>query len=162
MIVDDINACRQRTSTHGLQVGKSLYDFVSGELPSGLGIGPPEFYITLDQARIIIAGAFEFARGRELKALRVAVLDAGGHLIAFERQDGVTDRRFEIAFAKAHEAISLGVNSQTLGEMAIERPHFIAGATSAIGGDLVSVAGGVITVDQAGSGPEPSVFGRHV
>ncbi len=106
--------------------------------------------ITLDQARIIIAGAFEFARGRELKALCVAVLDAGGHLIAFERQDGVANRRFEIAFAKAHGAISLGVNSRTLGEMAIERPHFIAGATSAIGGDLVPVAGGVIAVDQAG------------
>ncbi len=44
MIVDDINAQRQRTSTNGLQVGTSLYDFVSGELLSSLGIGPSEFW----------------------------------------------------------------------------------------------------------------------
>jgi uncharacterized protein GlcG (DUF336 family) len=107
--------------------------------------------ITIDQARIVIAGAFGFAHGRELEPLCVAVLDAGGHLIAFERQDGVANRRFDIAFAKAHGAISLGVNSRTLGEMAIERPHFIGGASTAIGGQLVPVAGGVIVLDGAGA-----------
>ena len=107
--------------------------------------------ITLDQARAIIAGAFEFARGRDLKPLCVAVLDSGGHLIAFERQDGVANRRFEIAFGKAHGAISIGVNSRTLGEMATERPHFIAGVTSSIGGQLVPVAGGLVVLDELGA-----------
>jgi uncharacterized protein GlcG (DUF336 family) len=31
--------------------------------------------------------------------------------------------------------------------MAVERPHFVAGATAAIGGALVPVAGGVLVVE---------------
>jgi uncharacterized protein GlcG (DUF336 family) len=81
----------------------------------------------------------------------VAVLDAGGHLVAFEREDGVANRRFEVAHGKAHGAISIGVNSRTLGVMAVERPHFVAGVTAAIGGALVPVAGGVIVVDADGT-----------
>ena len=107
--------------------------------------------ILLDQARSIITGAFGYASGHDLRPLCVAVLDSGGHLIAFERQDGVANRRFDIAFGKAHGAISIGVNSRTLGDMAAERPHFIAGVTSAIGGQLVPVAGGVIVIDDAGN-----------
>ena len=34
----------QRVSTHGLQVGTSLYDFVNHELLSGLDLPPPEFW----------------------------------------------------------------------------------------------------------------------
>jgi uncharacterized protein GlcG (DUF336 family) len=35
--------------------------------------------------------------------------------------------------------------------MALERPHFVAGVTAAIGGALVPVAGGVIVVDDEGA-----------
>ncbi len=107
--------------------------------------------ITLANARSIIAGALEHGRAAGFQPLCVAVLDAGGHLVAFEREDGVANRRFDIAHGKAHGAISIGVNSRTLGDMAEARPHFVAGAATAIGGALVPVAGGVIIVDEAGA-----------
>ena len=44
--------------------------------------------VTLQQANAIIAGALDKAAELKLKPLSVAVLDAGGHLVAFQRQDG--------------------------------------------------------------------------
>jgi uncharacterized protein GlcG (DUF336 family) len=107
--------------------------------------------LTIDHARRIIAGALAHAHAAGMKPLCVAVLDSGGHLVAFEREDGVANRRFDVAFGKAHGAISIGVGSRTLGVIALERPHFVAGVTAAIGGALVPVAGGVIVVDDEGA-----------
>jgi uncharacterized protein GlcG (DUF336 family) len=106
--------------------------------------------ISIDQARTIISAALSHGHSAEMRPLCVAVLDSGGHLVAFEREDGVSNRRFDVAFGKAHGAISMGLNSRVLGEMAVERPHFVAGVTSAIGGSLVPVAGGVIVLDADG------------
>jgi len=79
--------------------------------------------------------------------LCVVVIDAGGHVIECEREDGVANRRFDVALGKAYGAVSIGVNSRTLGVMAVDRPHFMNGVTAAIGGSLVPVAGGVLIVD---------------
>jgi uncharacterized protein GlcG (DUF336 family) len=103
--------------------------------------------MNLQRARTIVTAALAHRAAAGMKPLCVAVLDAGGHLVAFEREDGVANRRFDIAHGKAYGAISLGVNSRTLGVMAVERPHFVAGATAAIGGALVPVAGGVLVVE---------------
>lgn len=106
--------------------------------------------LTLDTARTIIAGAFAHSAGAGFKPLSVVVLDAGGHVTAFERQDGSSNRRFEIAFGKAHGAISLGLGSRALMTRAEQQPYFIAAATSAIGGALVPVPGGVLVHDASG------------
>lgn len=106
--------------------------------------------INIAQARAVIAGALAHGHAEGMKPLCVAVLDAGGHLVAFEREDGMSNRRFDVAHGKAHGAISIGVNSKTLGDMAEARPHFVAGVTAAIGGALVPVAGGVIVLDDQG------------
>ena len=78
------------------------------------------------------------------------MLDAGGHLIAFKRQDGASTLRPQIAIAKASGALALGVSSRKIGDMAVERPTFVAslGRISAHG--LVPAAGGVIVVDSEG------------
>ena len=106
--------------------------------------------ITLHQARAIITGAFAHGHAQQMNPLCVAVLDAGGHLVAFERQDGVPYGRFEVASGKARAAIAVGVSSRQLGEMATERPHFINGLIGVLGG-IVPVAGGVIVLDSGGS-----------
>lgn len=106
--------------------------------------------ITIEHARTIVAGAMAHGHGARFNPLCVAVLDAGGHLKAFEREDGCANRRFDVAHGKAHGAISIGVGSRTLGEMAVERPHFMAGVTTAIGGALVPVPGGVLITDDEG------------
>jgi uncharacterized protein GlcG (DUF336 family) len=106
--------------------------------------------IALEQANTIIAAAF--AKGAELglKPLAAAVIDAGGHLIAFQRQDRASILRPQIAIAKASGALALGMSSRKIGEMAVERPTFIAalGPISAQG--VMPAAGGVIVVDGAG------------
>lgn len=107
--------------------------------------------ITLDQARAVVSATLAYGQELRMNPLCVAVLDAGGHLKAFEREDGVANRRFEVAFGKAHGAISIGVSSRTLGNMAVERPHFIAGLIGSIGGSLVPVPGGVIIVTDNGT-----------
>lgn len=103
--------------------------------------------ISLDASQTIISAAFKAAESRALSPLAVAVLDGGGHLVAFERQDGAANMRFQIAHGKAFGAISLGVGSRSLMERAEKQPYFIASATAAVGGALVPVPGGVLVRD---------------
>lgn len=104
--------------------------------------------ISLDSARSIVGGALRHGGDEGFNPLAVVVLDAGGHVVAAERQDGAAIGRIDIAHGKANGAISLGVSSRTLGEMAIDRPHFMAGATGAIRGSIVPVAGGLLVESQ--------------
>ncbi len=106
--------------------------------------------ITLSQANTIIAAAL--ARGAELglKPLSVAVLCPGGHLIAFQRQDGSSTLRLQIASGKAGGALSLGVSSRKIADMAAERPSFIASLGPISPHGVIPAAGGVIVLDRAG------------
>ena len=99
--------------------------------------------LTLDLANAIINGALAEARAQKLKPLTVAVLDAGGHLVALQRQDGTSNLRPQIAMGKANGSLQLGVNSRKIGTMAAERPHFV-GALASLSGSIIPVAGGVL------------------
>ncbi len=66
--------------------------------------------ITLQQAQTILAAALQEGRTLGLKPLSVAVLDAGGHLVAFAREDHSSNLRPQIAIAKASGALALGVS----------------------------------------------------
>ncbi len=107
--------------------------------------------ITLDQANAIVAAAL--AKGREmgLKPLTVAVLDAGGHLVALQRQDASSNMRPQIAIGKANGALALGLSSRKIAEMAVDRPTFVAALTPLSPQGLVPAAGGVIVVDEKGA-----------
>src|ERR1700753_2318347 len=82
--------------------------------------------ISLDQANRIIAETFKKGAELKLKPLSAVVLDPGGHVIAFQRQDGGSILRFQIAMGKASGALALGVSSRKIGDMAAERPSFVA------------------------------------
>ena len=58
--------------------------------------------IDLQTARTIIEASRAAAREKGFKPLTVVVLDPGGHVVAVEREDGSSNKRFEIAFGKAH------------------------------------------------------------
>jgi uncharacterized protein GlcG (DUF336 family) len=107
--------------------------------------------VDLDTARRMIAAARAFGAERGFKPLTVVVLDAGGHVVAAEREDGASNKRFEIAFGKAHGALSVGLGSRALMARAEEQPYFVAAVTSAIGGALIPVPGGVLVRDTAGT-----------
>jgi uncharacterized protein GlcG (DUF336 family) len=106
--------------------------------------------LTLAQANALIEAAF--AKGVELglKPLTVTVHDPGGHLIACQRQDGASNMRAKLAGGKACGALALGVSSRTIGEMALERPHFVAAIDTMAEGGMVPAAGGVIVCDGDG------------
>src|SRR5688572_20951512 len=100
--------------------------------------------LCLDQANRIADAALAKARELGLKPLCVAVLDPGGHLVTLQRQDGASTMRPQIAIAKAASALGLGVSSRKIGEMATERPTFIASLAALAPQGLVPAAGGVI------------------
>jgi uncharacterized protein GlcG (DUF336 family) len=107
-------------------------------------------YISLDQAQTIVAGALKEGRSLGLKPLSVVVLDAGGHMVAFAREDNSSNLRPQIAMAKASGALALGVSSRTIGDMAIERPTFINAAAGLNPAGIVPAAGGVLVRNAVG------------
>lgn len=107
--------------------------------------------LTLQQANAIVAAALEEGARLGLKPLTVAVLDAGGRLVALQRQDGSSNLRPEIAMGKASGALGLGISSRKIAAMAAERPTFVAAlAPLAIDG-LVPAAGGVLIAGDGAS-----------
>ena len=107
--------------------------------------------ITLDQARTMVRVAREKGRELGLRPLSVAVLDAGGHLLAFEREDGASPGRFEIARGKAYGAVMLGMPGSAQMARAEDQAYFMAAVNGAFGGKVVPVPGGVLVRDASGA-----------
>lgn len=106
--------------------------------------------LNLETSQTIIASARNHSSSAGFKPLTIVVLDAGGHVVAAEREDGSSNKRFEIAFAKAHGALSLGIGSRAIMGRAEQQPYFIAAVSHAVGGALLPVPGGVLVRDAAG------------
>ena len=106
--------------------------------------------IKLSHANAIIAGALAKGVDGGFKPLSIAVVDAGGHLIAFQRQDGASMLRPQIACGKAAGALALGVSSRKIGDMAAERPTFVASLGPISPHGIIPAAGGVIVVGADG------------
>jgi len=106
--------------------------------------------VSLEQARAIIATALVHRQNKGYEPMAVIVLDSGGHAVAFEREDGASNMRYQIAFGKAHGALAFGMGSRALARRAEVQPAFIAAAGSAIGGALIPVPGGVLIRDKNG------------
>lgn len=107
--------------------------------------------VPLEKANAAAAAALAKGRALGLKPLTVAVLDAGGWLISLQRQDGASNMRPQIAIAKASGALALGVSSRKIGEMALERPTFIASLGPMFPQGVAPAAGGVILIDEGGA-----------
>ena len=106
--------------------------------------------LTLAHASDMITAAFAHGATLGLKPLCVAVLDAGGHVIALQRQDRASTLRPAIAIAKASAALGLGMSSRKIADMATDRPTFVAALGAIAPHGVVPAAGGVIIVDADG------------
>ena len=107
--------------------------------------------LTLEMAQAMIAGArAEAARGGA-KPLGIIVLDAGGHPIAFARDDKASLFRFDIARAKALGALGMGSDSREIAARAAANPAFFTSVAIATAGGLALSAGGVLVRDAAGT-----------
>ena len=107
--------------------------------------------ITLAAAQKIIAVGLEVARSHKMKPMGIVVLDARGAMKAYAAEDHVSLKRAEIATAKAHGALAMGMGSRGLAKRAKEMPHFVTAATHIVGGMLMPVPGGVLVRDEAGT-----------
>ena len=106
--------------------------------------------LNLQTATAISARAL--AVGREISAapLTVAGLDAGGHLISLQREDGASLLRPQIAIGKAWGAMALGKDSRLIAADAQQRPAFIGAVNNLADGKLVPAPGGVLIRNEQG------------
>src|SRR6059058_3010087 len=105
--------------------------------------------LTLTQASTIVDVALKTGREKKYAPLSVAVLDAGGHLVAFKREDRSGILRFDIAFGKGWGALGMGFGSRELFNRAQANPTFMTVLASVSGGRLVPAPSGVLIL-QAG------------
>jgi len=110
--------------------------------------------LTLEQATAIVKAALGKARETGCAPLAVAVLDAGGHLKAFAREDGAGIVRPQIAIGKAWGALGMGLGSRTFARRVAEQPQqqaFFAALNAMSEGRVVPAAGGVLIRDGGGA-----------
>jgi uncharacterized protein GlcG (DUF336 family) len=107
--------------------------------------------LTLAQASTIVDVALRTGRDAKFKPLSVAVLDAGGHLVAFKREDESGILRFDIAFGKAWGALGMGFGSRTAAGRAAKQQTFYTVLAAISQGRLVPVPGGVLIRDGGGA-----------
>lgn len=99
--------------------------------------------LTLAQANTIIAAALAAARADGLPPVVVAVLDAAGHLVALQREDGATMLRTDVAIGKAYAAAGMGVASRVLHQRAQDNPVFFNALSASSQGKFIPQTGAV-------------------
>ena len=100
--------------------------------------------------KVIVDTALKKGRETNCAPLTIAVLDSGGHLVAFKREDKSGLLRFDIAFGKAWGALGMGFGSRTLAARAAKTPQFFTMLAAASSGRMVTNPGGVLIRSAAG------------
>ena len=106
--------------------------------------------ITLDQTNRIIGAILQ--RGAELdcRPLSVIVVEPGCKAKAFQKEDGSSMSRFEMAFGKAYSALALGRSSKLVRVRAQEKPIFMDYLIAASGDQIFPEGGGLLIRDGTG------------
>jgi uncharacterized protein GlcG (DUF336 family) len=106
--------------------------------------------LTLAAASIIMDTALAEGHARGFHPLTVAVLDAGGHLVALKREDKSSLLRPQIATAKAWGVLGMGFGGRELDRRAQRAPGFFNVLSELADGRMVPVPGGVLIRNSAG------------
>jgi uncharacterized protein GlcG (DUF336 family) len=106
--------------------------------------------LKLATASEIVDEALRLGRSEDMLPLTVAVLDAGGKLIAFKSEDGSGLIRFDVAFGKAWGALGMGMSSRLIRDRLASRPVFQTALASTSDGRLIPVPGGVLIINENG------------
>ena len=107
----------------------------------------------LQQANQLIHEVLRVARDKALPPLAVAVLDSGARLKAFQREDGVSFLRADIAQAKAWGALAMACDSDQLAQRYSQggvQQGFIDALNAMTRGRIVPLPGGVLVRDDRG------------
>jgi len=106
--------------------------------------------VTLDQANFIIAAILERGAEIECRPLSVIVVEPGCKVKAFQKEDGSSMIRFEMAYGKAYAALAMGRSSKLVKARAEERPIFMRYLVSASGDQIFPEGGGLQIRNGAG------------
>lgn len=98
--------------------------------------------LTLNQAEVIAEATLSYARQHDVAPLAVSILDSGGQMVLFKREDGASLYRGDIATAKAKGALGMGFNTRGIAEKAKNNPVFFASLTAISGVELALSPGG--------------------
>jgi uncharacterized protein GlcG (DUF336 family) len=111
---------------------------------------PVSSSLGLEAADRIIGAAIAERRKHGLLPLAVAVLDAGGNLVAFQREDGCGVLRFDIAVGKAYAALGMGMSTRLIRDRLQQRVGFQSALAAASEGRFIPTPGGVMILDPQG------------
>jgi glc operon protein GlcG len=103
--------------------------------------------LDLDAASRITDEALRVRQQHQLLPLAVAVLDAGGNLVSFRREDGCGVMRHDIAFGKAWAALGMGMSTRQIRDRLANRPSFQSALAAASDGRFIPTPGGVLILD---------------
>ena len=106
--------------------------------------------LSLAAASTIVDTALAEGRKRGFQPLTVAVLDAGGHLVALKREDKSSLLRPQIATSKAWGVLGMGFGGRELGRHAEKAPLFYTMLSELSEGRMVPVPGGVLIRNAGG------------
>jgi uncharacterized protein GlcG (DUF336 family) len=99
--------------------------------------------LTLDQANRVIDAILRRAAEINCRPLSVIVVEPGCKVKAFQKEDGSSMVRFEMAYGKAYAALALGRSSKLVRVRAEERPIFMRYLMSASGDQIFPEGGGL-------------------
>jgi glc operon protein GlcG len=103
--------------------------------------------LDLDTASRITDEALRLRQQHQLLPLAVAVLDAGGNLVSFRREDGCGVMRYDIAFGKAWAALGMGMSTRQIRDRLASRPSFQSALAAVSDGRFIPTPGGVLILD---------------
>jgi uncharacterized protein GlcG (DUF336 family) len=106
--------------------------------------------ITLEQANRLIAAILQRGAEIDCRPLSVIVVEPGCVVKAFQKEDGASMIRFEMAYGKAYAALAMGRSSKLVRVRAEEKPIFMRYLISASDEKLFPEGGGLQIRDTAG------------
>jgi uncharacterized protein GlcG (DUF336 family) len=111
---------------------------------------PVHSSLDLALASRITDNALQLRQQHKLLPLAIAVLDAGGNLVSFRRENGCGVLRFDIALGKAWGALGMGMATRQIRDRLANRPTFQGALAAASDGRFIPTPGGVLILDASG------------
>jgi uncharacterized protein GlcG (DUF336 family) len=106
--------------------------------------------LSLEQANSIIAATFDKAKQARCRPMSAIILDAGGRVKAFQKQDNASMLRFEVCYGKAYASLALGRPSKLVLHKANEKPLFMQSIENLADYPLFLEGGGQLIRDREG------------
>jgi uncharacterized protein GlcG (DUF336 family) len=106
--------------------------------------------ITLDQANRILDAIIKKAGEIKCRPVSAIVVEPGCVVKAFQKEDGASMIRFEMAYGKAYAALALGRTSKLVRIRREEKPDFIRHLVAISDDKLFAEGGGMLIRDTGG------------